>query len=49
MGRKRLRLRRPRGAAEVLSAVVVALAVLVLAVRMTAAAVEARSRFKRAA
>ncbi len=41
MGRKRLRLRRPRGAAEVLSAVVVALAVLVLAVRMAAAAVEA--------
>ncbi|MEU2587970.1 restriction endonuclease [Streptomyces avermitilis] len=41
MGRKRLRLRRPRGAAEVLSAVVVALAVLVSAVRMTAAAAEA--------
>lgn len=41
MGRKRLRLRRPRGAAEVLSAAVVALAVLVLAVRMAAAAVGA--------
>ncbi|OEJ29021.1 restriction endonuclease [Streptomyces agglomeratus] len=39
MGRKRLRLRRPRGAAEVLSAAVVALAVLVMAVRTAAAAV----------
>ncbi|MCX4826161.1 restriction endonuclease [Streptomyces sp. NBC_01142] len=41
MGSKRLRLRRPRGAAEVLSAAVVALAVLVLAVRMAAATVAA--------
>ncbi|MGW7438241.1 restriction endonuclease [Streptomyces sp. NPDC054849] len=41
MGRKRSRLRRPRGAPEVLSAAVVALAVLVLAVRRAAAAVKA--------
>ncbi|MFE7709227.1 restriction endonuclease [Streptomyces sp. NPDC057486] len=41
MGRKRSRLRRPRGAPEVLSAAVVALAVLVLAIRMAAAAVKA--------
>ncbi|KUH38594.1 MULTISPECIES: restriction endonuclease [Streptomyces] len=41
MGRKRLRLRRPRGAAEILSAAVVALAVLALAVRTAAAAVGA--------
>ncbi|MFI5681985.1 restriction endonuclease [Streptomyces cellulosae] len=39
MGRKRLRLRRPRGASEILSAAVVALAALVLAVRMAATAV----------
>lgn len=38
MGRKRLRLRGPRGGAEILSAAVVVLAVLVLAVRMAAAA-----------
>ncbi|WP_331762262.1 restriction endonuclease (plasmid) [Streptomyces sp. NBC_01527] len=41
MGRKRLRLRRPRGAPEVLSAAVVALAALVLTLRMSAAAVGA--------
>ncbi|WP_116209850.1 restriction endonuclease [Streptomyces olivoreticuli] len=41
MGRKPFRLRRPRGAAEVLSAAVVALAVLFLAVRMAAAAIGA--------
>ncbi|MFE4369757.1 restriction endonuclease [Streptomyces sp. NPDC056835] len=41
MGRKRLRLRRPRGAPEVLSAAVVALAALVLAVRMAVAALGA--------
>nr|WSZ20526.1 restriction endonuclease [Streptomyces canus] len=41
MGRKRVRLRRPRGAAEFLSAAVVALAALVLAVRMAAAVVGA--------
>ncbi|MCJ0869604.1 restriction endonuclease [Streptomyces sp. AP-93] len=41
MGRKRLRLRRPHGAPEVLSAAVVALAALVLAVRMAVAAVGA--------
>ncbi|GAA2629919.1 hypothetical protein GCM10010425_30810 [Streptomyces spororaveus] len=41
MGRKRLRLRGPRGGAEILSAAVVVLAVLVLAVRMAAAAADA--------
>ncbi|MGW7064626.1 restriction endonuclease [Streptomyces sp. NPDC054904] len=41
MGRKRPRLRRPRGPAEALSASVVALAVLVLAVRTAAATVGA--------
>ncbi|MEU5424952.1 restriction endonuclease [Streptomyces olivoreticuli] len=41
MGRKPFRPRRPRGAAEVLSAAVVALAVLFLAVRMAATAVGA--------
>ncbi|MEU2870548.1 restriction endonuclease [Streptomyces olivoreticuli] len=41
MGRKPFRLRRPRGAAEVLSAAVVALAALFLAVRMAASAVGA--------
>ncbi len=41
MGRKRLGLRRPRGASEILSAAVVALAALVLAVRITATAVGA--------
>ncbi|WP_331736966.1 restriction endonuclease [Streptomyces sp. NBC_00211] len=42
MGHKPLRLRRPRGASEVVSAAVVALAVLVLAVRMATAAGGAR-------
>ncbi|WP_459755789.1 restriction endonuclease [Streptomyces sennicomposti] len=41
MGRKRLRVRRPRGFPEVLSAAVVALAVVFLAFRMAAAAVRA--------
>ncbi|MDN3260865.1 restriction endonuclease [Streptomyces sp. CSDS2] len=41
MGRKPLRLRRPRGVSEVVSAAVVGLAVLVLAMRMTTAAVGA--------
>ncbi|MGQ4329516.1 MULTISPECIES: restriction endonuclease [Streptomyces] len=41
MGRKQLRIRRPRGAPEVLSATVVALAALVLTFQMAAAAVGA--------
>ncbi|MFF3350945.1 hypothetical protein [Streptomyces sp. NPDC002779] len=43
MTRTRWQVRRPRGAAEVLSALVVALAVVVLAIRM-AAATAARTR-----